>query len=451
MQAVLDEVMELFPSTYIHIGSDEVPKERWKACPVCQARIRSEKLKNEEELQGYFTARIAKYINDKGRKIIGWDEMTETGIPATSTVMIWRGERFGVTAAKHGHDVIMSPEHPLYLNHLQSKNEDSITQGGYNSLEAVYNYEPVPSELSVEQQKRILGAQGNVWTEYINNQSKLEYMIFPRMSALAEVAWSPKAKRDWSNFEKKLPALIERYRTWQTNYSNAYYDIQPTVIPFAQGGIAWRLETKNKNARIIYVLGKTRNATFRYNGPVHIRRSGSWGAALAAPDHRLMSNWTWQDFSINRATGKKVTLTNPPNKMYAGSDGFTLVDGIQNNMGMVKSSQFLGFIGKDMEAVIDLQNVQLVSEIILHVFEQTASSIYRPASVSFLTSIDGKNYKLMETLDSGLGVKNLIYHSINEVRARYVKVVAKNYGRIPAGLPGGGSNAWLFSDEIEIK
>lgn len=450
LQNMLDEVMALFPSKYIHIGGDECPKDKWKECPVCQQRIQKENLKDEHSLQSYFIQRIEKYLNSKGRMIIGWDEILEGGLAPNATVMSWRGTSGGIAAAKQHQYAIMTPESPLYFNHSQSRNEDSITQGGYNPIEAVYNYEPVPEVLNAQQAKFILGAQGNVWTEYISSKSKLEYMVFPRMSVLAEVVWSPQAKRNWKDFERRLPALFKLYRSWGTNYSSAYYDLQPSVVP-AGNGVAWKLETENRESRIIYVTGRGRSATFDYNAPLAIRQSGTFGAALTAPDHTFISSWVWQDFFINKASGKKTSLITLPNGSYAGSGAFSLVDGVQNTKGMVKSAQFLGFLGNDLEVIIDLDSIQDVNEIILHAFEQTGSWIYRPATVSFYASDDGKKFILIQTLNEGIGSKNLLYKINTNRKARYLKVFAKNFGIIPQGRPGSGTKAWLFADEIEVK
>ncbi|MEP7110963.1 MAG: beta-N-acetylhexosaminidase [Ferruginibacter sp.] len=226
LENVLDEVMALFPSGYIHIGGDECPKEAWKRSDFCQQLIKEKGLKDEHGLQSYFIQRIEKYINSKGRKIIGWDEILEGGLAPNAAVMSWRGEEGGIVAAQQNHDVIMTPGSHCYLDHSQSKKEDSVTIGGYLPLETVYSYEPIPAKLSPSEAKYILGAQGNVWTEYMNNTSKVEYMIFPRLSAMSEVLWSPKEKRNWKDFEKRIPALMKRYDFWGTNYSKAYFEQQ---------------------------------------------------------------------------------------------------------------------------------------------------------------------------------------------------------------------------------
>ena len=232
LEDVLDEVMQLFPSKYIHIGGDECPKENWKRSEFCQQLIKEKGLKNEEGLQSYFIRRIEKYVNSKGREIIGWDEILEGGLAPNATVMSWRGEEGGIAAAKQHHNVMMTPGGYCYFDHSQSKNEDSVTFGSYLPLETVYNYEPVPKQLNTDEAKYILGAQGNVWTEYISNPKKVEYMIFPRMSALSEVLWTPKDKRDFKDFERRLPGLFKRYETWNANYSTAYYDLQTSVIAY---------------------------------------------------------------------------------------------------------------------------------------------------------------------------------------------------------------------------
>ena len=218
---VLDEVMALFPSEYIHIGGDECPKEAWKRSEFCQQLIKEKGLKDEHGLQGYFIGRIEKYINSKGKKIIGWDEILEGGLAPNATVMSWRGEEGGIAAAKQNHDVIMTPEAWCYFDYNQVKTEDSITIGGYTPLDKVYNYEPVPSSLNTVQAKHVLGTQGNVWTEYMQYPSKVEYMIFPRMAALAEVLWTPKEKRNWKDFERRLPALVKYYQQHGVNHKRA--------------------------------------------------------------------------------------------------------------------------------------------------------------------------------------------------------------------------------------
>jgi hexosaminidase len=188
---------------------------------MCQARIKAEGLKDEHELQSYFIQRIEKYLNSKGRNIIGWDEILEGGLAPNATVMSWRGEEGGIAAAKQNHKVIMTPGSYVYFDHSQVQKDDSLHIGGYLPLEKVYSYEPIPKELDAEQGKFILGAQANVWSEYMAYPSKVEYMIFPRMSAISEVLWSPKEVRNWNAFQPRLLNQFKRYNLWKASYSKA--------------------------------------------------------------------------------------------------------------------------------------------------------------------------------------------------------------------------------------
>ena len=224
LQDVIDEVVTLFPATYIHIGGDECPKEAWKKSAFCQQLIKTNHLKDEHGLQSYFIGKMEKYINKKGKKIIGWDEILEGGLAPNATVMSWRGEEGGIAAAKQQHHVIMTPSSNCYFDHSQSKLEDSVTIGGFLPIKDVYDYEPIPTVLNTKEATYILGAQANVWTEYIANTNKLQYMIFPRIAALAEVLWTPKEKKNWPNFELRLPALFDYYKANKISYSTAIFD-----------------------------------------------------------------------------------------------------------------------------------------------------------------------------------------------------------------------------------
>lgn len=218
LEDVIDEVVTLFPSKYIHVGGDESPKDDWKRSEFCQKMIKEKGLKDEHELQSYFIQRMEKYINGKGRTLIGWDEILEGGLAPNAIVMSWRGEAGGITAARDKHQVIMTPGSHVYLDHSQTKNEKEVTIGGFTNLEKIYSYEPVPKELNEQEAKYVLGAQGNIWTEYMQNPAKVEYMIFPRLSALSEVLWSPKENKNWSEFQTKIETQKKRYSLWGANY-----------------------------------------------------------------------------------------------------------------------------------------------------------------------------------------------------------------------------------------
>ncbi len=218
LYTVLDEVIQLFPSKYIHIGGDECPKIDWQKSPFCQQLMKDSGLANEEQLQSYFIRKIERYLNSKGREIIGWDEILEGGIAPHATIMSWRGEDGGIAAAKQQHTVVMTPGDYCYLDHSQLKNEDSLTIGGYLPLKTVYDYDPVSKKFTAAEAKYVLGAQGNVWTEYMANESKVEYMLFPRLSALSEVFWSQPSNKDWGDFQKRLLVQYKRYDLWKVTY-----------------------------------------------------------------------------------------------------------------------------------------------------------------------------------------------------------------------------------------
>ena len=456
IENVLDEVMALFPSTYIHIGGDECPKENWKRSPFCQQLIKSKNLKDEHGLQSYFIQRIEKYINSKGKKIIGWDEILEGGLAPNATVMSWRGTEGGIAAAKENHDVIMTPGSHCYFDHSQSSNEDSVTIGSFLPLEKVYAFDPVPPSLSADQAKHILGAQGNVWTEYITNESKVEYMVLPRMAALADVLWQAKDKKNFENFEKCLPFILKMYKASGYNYSTAYYDLKGAVIRMPNNQILWKLETKNQNGGIILKInGKIAN---KYLAPVIINETGDYEAATTDEQGLVNGKWIKQNFKINKASGHKITLKNDPNNSYSGNGAFTLVDGIQNNKGMAKSEEFLGFLGKDMEAVIDFEELTNFNKVYLHTFTRTPSWIYpaKQNSIKIFVSNDGINFSLPENeMLVSEGTSNLVNKitfgtSEKMLQARFIKIVAEPYGIIPSGNPGAGNPAWLFVDEIEV-
>lgn len=222
LKDVLDEVMDIFPSKFIHIGGDECPKDAWEKCPDCQKRISENNLKNEHELQSWFITQMDHYLTSKGRRLVGWDEILEGGLAPQATVMSWRGVKGGIEAARQKHDVVMSPNSHMYIDHYQSQNkeEEPLAIGGFLPVEKVYSYEPVPEELSTDEAAHILGVQTNLWTEYISNIKKAEYMLLPRLEAEAEVAWTPKNKKDFADFEKRLNIDYKRLDKMGINYRN---------------------------------------------------------------------------------------------------------------------------------------------------------------------------------------------------------------------------------------
>jgi hexosaminidase len=216
---VLTEVLDLFPSKFIHVGGDEVPKKEWKESPAAQARMKALGLKNEDELQSWFVKQIDTWLTAKGRRLIGWDEILDGGVAPGAAVMSWRGEKGGITAARAGHDVVMAPENPTYFDHYQAKGpQELVAIGGFNPIEAVYAYEPIPAQLNPQEARHILGAQGQLWTEYMPNGRHVEYMAWPRLCALAEVLWSPREARNFEGFKTRLGRDLARLKVLDVNF-----------------------------------------------------------------------------------------------------------------------------------------------------------------------------------------------------------------------------------------
>ena len=453
-------------------------------------------IKDEHALQSYFIQRIEKYVNSKGKKIIGWDEILEGGLAPNATLMSWRGEQGGIDAAKQNHDVIMTPGNPVYFDHTQSDNEDSVTIGGYNPIEKVHAYEPIPKELNAEQAKYVLGAQANMWTEYMGNTKKVEYMLFPRLSALSEVLWSPKENRDWKDFEKRLMVQFKRYDLWKVNYSKAYFDLKTTVTPSKSfDGVIWSVSNGHDKGALIFrhfeeFEGIDTQAVYTISHPanfityevhkspwwlikkqcfscttdqIFINKSGQYSAtnfkllSYNDEDMFLDSNYPIikleQEFHINKATGKKITLTTPASDKYPGDGAFTLVNGVQNEKGLGRSREFLGFNGTDCEAIIDLGVFQPITSITVHIFEQQSSWIWRPVTVEAFISDDGQYFSSLgktDKFDITTGRNGTITVKGTNT-GRFVKVLVKNWGIIPEKNPGAGNKAWLFVDEIEVN
>jgi hexosaminidase len=273
LEDVLTEVIELFPSRYIHIGGDEVPKTRWKASPVAQEIIRRENLKDEAELQSWFIRRFDRFLVSKGRRLIGWDEILEGGLAPEATVMSWRGTSGGIAAAREGHDVVMSPNSPLYFDHYQSDAKfEPLAIGGFNPLQQVYSYEPVPDSLTADQAKHILGAQANMWTEYLKTPEAVEYMVWPRALALAELTWSSKEARDWQSFQARLPQALRSLGRLGVAYRIPHVDGLEGDRLTLTDNVTVSLSTAMPDAEVHYTLDGTdpTRSSAKYERPFRV-------------------------------------------------------------------------------------------------------------------------------------------------------------------------------------
>ncbi|MBK6398219.1 MAG: family 20 glycosylhydrolase [Bacteroidetes bacterium] len=454
LQDVLTEVSELFPGKYIHIGGDECPKDRWKESSFCQELMKKEGLKDEHELQSYFVQRMGKFLQTKNKKLIGWDEILEGGIAEDATIMSWRGYAGGVTAAKQKHDVVMTPTAYCYFDYYQSASpNEPLAIGGYLPLNMVYRFEPVADVLTADESKYILGTQGNIWTEYIDTWKKLEYMAMPRMAALAEVAWTKKELKDYDGFARRLSSHTKLLSFLNVNYSKAFYDISTRVTPNGSRGINVELLCNYPNGQIHYTTNMSEpNATSPvYTSKFNFDQSMMLKAALFE-GRQMKGNVFSQKYLVNYATGKEVTLKDQPDPEYSKGGAFTLVNGIVGNLPW-NGNDWLGFQKTGIDATIDLEIVREITQVNVDVLNDSVSWIYPPASIEVLVSEDNIEFASVGKLNSDEIKKSGRLTSIKFAKrsARYVKVVATTKGKIEAGAPGAGNDAWIMVDEIQVN
>ena len=462
---VLDEVTDIFPSEYIHVGGDECPKVRWKNCPKCQARIKENHLEAtlkhsaEERLQSYFIHHAEKHLNTLGRKMIGWDETLEGGLAPNATVMSWRGEGGGIEAARQHHDVIMTPNTYLYFDYYQTKDIalEPEAIGGYLPMKTVYNYEPMPARLTPAEQKHIIGVQANIWTEYMPTYRQVEYMALPRLAALSEVQWSQPQQKSYDYFTYRLLHLIDLYKVLDYNYAKHIFDISSNISSnFDKHAISVELSTID-GADIHYTLDGADPSTNspRYQSPVEIRRGGTFKAAAFRNGER--SRIMKEDFTFNKATVCPIKMLQAINGQYKFNGSMTLVDGLQGYDTNFKSGRWIGFYRNDMEAVIDLGKDTQISEVGFNTCVEKGAWIFDARGVEISVSNDGKDFKTVIRKDYPAMKEsdpNKIYHhkyEFNPTTARYVKVKALSERQIPQWHGGKGNPGFLFVDEIIIK
>mgnify|MGYP000553258556 CR=1 FL=1 len=336
LEDVLGEVIDLFPSEYIHVGGDECPKVRWEKCPKCQARIKAEGIKGdkkhsaEEYLQSYVISRMEKFVESKGRHIIGWDEILEGGLAPNATVMSWRGMDGGIEAAKQKHNVVMTPNTYVYLDYYQSADTDLEPEaiGGYLPLEKVYSFEPTAG-ISPEDQKYVIGAQANLWTEYIPTFSQVEYMIMPRIDAVADIQWSDPSKKDYQTFLPRVARMTQLYDRLGYNYGKHIFDINASLTTNTENGTLDIALTKLGEGDIYYTVDGSDPtiASIKYEGPVQINQDCEFKAIVVRPNgtSRIFS----EDIFFNKATMKPITLKEQPSKGYVFNGAQVLVDGLR--------------------------------------------------------------------------------------------------------------------------
>ena len=460
LENVLTEIMELFPSEYIHIGGDECPKGRWEKCPVCQAKIRELGIKGDGKhaaeyyLQSYVTARIEKFLGDHGRRIIGWDEILEGELAPDATVMSWRGSEGGIAAAKLGHDAIMTPTSHFYFDYYQSRDieNEPFAIGGYLPVEKVYSYEPVPDSLAQELGNHILGVQANLWTEYVLSPEYLEYMLLPRMAALSEVQWCEKGRRDWDRFAAALPRLVEIYRLMGYNYAPVVFGVNAEVRTNPEKQCVEVTLSTLGDAPIHYTLdGEDPTAESPlYTAPIEIRKGCTLKAVALRGDIR--PRMLVRTFADNKAMGHDVVLRTEPLPKYKFGAPATLVDGVESYMSYA-NGDWTGWFGDPMDVVIDMNGASY-EEVCLGTLVLKGEDIFPPLTLVASTSDDGEHFTEvgrtvipMETAADPDGLKKYTV-TFPETSARYLRVEAQTVNPIPEWHGARGKKGFLFVDEI---
>ena len=465
LENILTEVMQLFPSEYIHIGGDEVPKTRWQKCPKCQAKIKElgikgdSKHRKEHYLQSYLTARIEKFLNEHGRRIIGWDEILEGQLAPNATVMSWRGMKGGIEAAKMGHDVIMTPTTHAYFDYYQAEDitDEPFAIGGLLTVEKVYSLNPTPDVLTNEEKKHILGVQANLWTEYIATPEHVEYMLLPRMAAMSEVQWTQPEMKDYANFLERLPQLLNLYDKEAYNYAKHIYDIE---ISLKSDHDAKSIDVEFNTASklpIYYTLdgSEPSASSIRYNGAFSVKESTEIKAASFTND--IISSKVFSEkVKFSKSTFKPITLLTNADSNYKYDGAPLLVDGLHGNRNY-RTGRWIGFLGNDLVAVIDLLAPTEISTIDFRTNVETGSWIFDAEEIIVEASNDNKSF---ETLLSkkGFNTKSKQWQGIENhhydfdaTTARYFKVTIKPLPKMLVWHSGKGRSAYVFVDEIELN
>ena len=458
---ILEEVTEVFPSEYIHIGGDECPKDSWKKCPKCQAKIKELGIKGdakhtaEEYLQSHIITFAEDVLAKKGRKIIGWDEILEGGLAPNATVMSWRGIGGAIEAAKSNHDAIMTPVSYCYFDYYQTDKTDKepLAIGGYVPVERVYSFNPYPDALNKEQQKHILGVQANVWTEYIKTFKHVQYMVLPRFAALAEVQWEDPAKpKDYNQFLQRLMRLLPIYQLEGYNYAKHIFDLRAEVKPEV-GDIQVTLSCL-QDTPIYYTTdgSEPTKSSNVYKEPLKLTQDTHLKAKVFGQETESSFE---QQFFFNKATVRPIEFLSKPTPNYTFGGAITLVDGRKGGTNS-RSGEWLGFSEAPCEVVITLKENTPVKEVRFNAFIETGDWIYPPTSFEVWGSKDGKSYNLLAKENYALPkepLKEIKTYSLSfpEKEVTYLKVKINEVNKIPAFHQGAaGKPGFLFIDEIQV-
>ena len=462
LKDVLSEVCELFPCEYVHIGGDECPKDSWKTCPKCQAKIRALGLKDDDQhtaehyLQSYIMSRMENFLASKGKKVIGWDEILEGDIAKTATVMSWRGEAGGIKAAGLGHDVIMTPNTYCYWDYYQATDieNEPFAIGGYVPVELVYSYEPYTEAMSEDARAKILGVQANVWTEYISEPDHLEYMMLPRLAALSEVQWCAPDRKDWDRFLDSAVKLCSVYEIMGYSYASHMFNVSGEVEAM-DGTAVVTLKTQG-DAQIRYTLDGTEPTVDSplYKAPISINETCTLKAS-ALRNGELTRPYR-KEFTFHKAVGRPIVLTYPSESEYSSPAGEGLLDGIRGPA-IHKSKEWCCWGAKPMQAVIDMKDSEPYSSVTVGIFINKPSQIFNTPSLTVEVSDDGESYsvlasetfKIAEESDSdGLSSASVAFP---QTTARYLKVTAQCLPVVPDWHHYPGRKASVYIDEVIVQ
>lgn len=446
MENVLSEVIELFPSEYIHIGGDEAGKGAWKTCPKCQGLMRRNGMKDVDELQSYMIHRAEEFLISKGRKLIGWDEILEGGLAPEATVMSWRGEEGGIKSARMGHDVVMTPGGYMYFDFYQA---DPKTQpyaiGGYTPIKRAYSYNPVPVDsLTAEESKHILGVQANTWTEYIKDEKHLEYMMFPRALAVAEIGWTPQEERSWEDFKPRMNANIPVLQRMGINTFTLSDEIETTMkVDTLRREIKVMLDAEKYPAEIRYTTdGSIPAASSRvYNGPIVVKDSADIKAAIFR-DGQLQGTPTEKKVDYHRGINKPIHYNSKLYSGYMAGGMNALLDGYRGGLTYL-DGRWQGYLN-DLDCVVDMGEVTDIHKVSSRFMQLIGPGVYQPGEVELLTSEDRESYisqgvipTTISNTDKDLSFQEYTFNG--DWKARYIRIKAKE-----------ANKGFIFTDEIVI-
>ena len=447
LENILDEVTQLFPGEYIHIGGDEVPKDRWKVCPKCQARIKNENLKDEQELQAYFIKRISDYLASKGKKIIGWDEILEGGLAPGAVVQSWNSFNGAVEAAEQKHFSVSSPASHTYLN----VDADNL------ELRACYSFDPVPQELNTEEAKYILGSEANMWTEQAP-QETIDSKLFPRILALAEVFWTNKENKNYDDFYSRLQNHYDRLSSEGIKYGRESKAIlYSSIFNEKKNEFTVTLKPGQKDLKIFYTTdGNDPEFSSRvYHSPIVIKKSTVLKASPVKKNN-FVGNPVSLAFTIHKALNSKLAVKDPFSERYSAGGLGALVNGVRGTNNF-HDGQWQGYEEVNFNCTADLGANKNISTISLGCLQDATSWIFFPASVEFFVSSDNINFKSVGIVRNDIpqNTPDAMLHdffvTFKKTSARYINVLAENVGRCPAWHPGAGGKCWVFIDELIVE